>query len=224
MMHAEYTTDDELDVEGLGGVLQKEPDVVETGNSDEKRESLNDHLGEIKIIEQASVERVKGFFYGQGSEGQGNVEKTSGKLGSEGDSGLRILKGKRKRRKLEKHRGKADPEGADIVNHRLPGGETNCPLKNVRIIKLGPSCFLVSFEIPKLVGNGKIELVAVGENGKSNAIRIKEAKAISGCASIEMNGGVIEASEMIADGKVKLQVTLFDMHDYAMEVNVYEHN
>ena len=221
---AEYTSDDELDVEGLGGVLQKEPDVVETGNSDEKRESLNDHLGEIKIIEQASVERVKGFFYGQGSEGQGNVEKTSGKLGSEGDSGLRILKGKRKRRKLEKHRGKADPEGADIVNHRLPGGETNCPLKNVRIIKLGPSCFLVSFEIPKLVGNGKIELVAVGENGKSNAIRIKEAKAISGCASIEMNGGVIEASEMIADGKVKLQVTLFDMHDYAMEVNVYEHN
>lgn len=221
---AEYTSDDELDVEGLGGVLQKEPDVVETGSSDEKRENLNDHLGEIKIIEQASVEKVKGFFYGQGPEGQGNVVKTSGKLGSEGDSGLRILKGKRKRRKLEKHRGKADPEGADIVNHRLPGGETNCPLKNVRIIKQGPSCFLVSFEIPKLVDNGKIELVAVGENGKSNAIRIKQAKAISGCASIEMNGGVIEASKMIADGKVKIQVTLFDMHDYAMEVNVYEHN
>ena len=33
---AENTSDDEIDVEGLGGVLQKEPEAVETGDSDNK--------------------------------------------------------------------------------------------------------------------------------------------------------------------------------------------
>ena len=49
---AENTSDDEIDVEGLGGVLQKEPEAVETGDSDNKRENINDHLGNIDVLER----------------------------------------------------------------------------------------------------------------------------------------------------------------------------
>ena len=43
------------------------------------------------------------------------AEQTTGKAGLIGDSGLRILKGKRKRKKLDSHRGKPDLEGKDVV-------------------------------------------------------------------------------------------------------------
>jgi hypothetical protein len=56
-----------------------------------------------------------------------------------------------------------DPDGKDIVNQSKQGGETNCPLKNVRIIKQGTGCYSVNFEIPKDVVSGRVELVAVGE-------------------------------------------------------------
>lgn len=52
-----------------------------------------------------------------------------------GEAGLRILKGKRKRKKLDMHRGIPDPNGKDVVVQKKAGGETSCPLKNVRIIK-----------------------------------------------------------------------------------------
>lgn len=49
---AEHSSDDEMDVEGLGGVLQKEPEKAETGDSDNKRENLNNHLGNIDVVER----------------------------------------------------------------------------------------------------------------------------------------------------------------------------
>ena len=39
-----------------------------------------------------------------------------------------------------------------------------------------------------------------------------------------LNGDFIETLNMTSSGKVKIIVTLADSHDYAMEVNVYEHN
>lgn len=221
---AEHTSDDEMDVEGLGGVLQKEPETVETGDSDNKRENLNDHLGQIDIVERPAKTPTKGFFYGQGDEGGREAEQTTGTLGPIGDSGLRILKGKRKRKKLDSHRGKPDPEGKDVVVEKKPGGETNCPLKNVRIIKQGTGTYTVNFEIPHDVEHGKIELVTVGENGKSNRIRITGAKPAAGCSAASLNGDYIEVASMSSSGKVQITVTLADSHDYAMEVNVYEHN
>lgn len=221
---AEYTSEDEIDVQGLSGVLQTEPDVVEKGDSEEKRESLNDHLGNISVIEQPLSEKAKGFFYGQGTEGLSSAEETRGTLGSEGDNGLRILKGKRKRKKIESHRGKPNPKGDDVVYQRNPGGETSCPLLNLRIIKQNTSCYSINFDLPKDVKAGRVEVVAVGENGKSNSIRIKDAKLLSGCETVDMNGGVIEAAGMKANEKVRIQIILSDIYDYAMEVNVYEHN
>lgn len=221
---AENTSDDEIDVEGLGGVLQKEPEAVDTGDSDNKRENINDHLGNINVLERPIKTPSKGFFYGKGDEGSSQSTTTSGTLGKMGEVGLRILKGKRKRKKLDTHRGIPDPNGKDVVLQKKAGGETSCPLKNVRIIKKGTGIYSLNFEIPHDVEYGRIELVTVGENGKSNRLRITDVNPTSGCETAKLNGDLIETLNMTSSGKVKIIVTLADSHDYAMEVNVYEHN
>lgn len=178
---AEHTSDDEMDVEGLSGVLQKEPETAETGDSDNKRENLNDHLGKINILERPTRTLSKGFFYGKGEEGSSESTSTRGTLGTTGEPGLRILKGKRKRKMLDSHRGIPDAQGKDIVVQKKPGGESNCPLKNVRVIKRNTGTYSVNFEVPHDVEYGRIELVTVGENGKSNRIHIKDVKPSEGC-------------------------------------------
>lgn len=221
---AEHTSDDEMDVEGLSGVLQREPKKVEAGDSDNKRENLNDHLGNINILTRPAMTASKGFFYGKGKEGNSDSTKTKGILGSTGETGIRILKGKRKRKKTESHRGVPSSEGKDIVVQKQPGGEASCPLKSVRVIKRGIGIYSVNFEIPNDVASGRIELVTVGENGKSNRIHITDVKPSAGCKIAELNNGLIETVGMSSSEKIKIMVTLADSHDYAMEVNVYEHN
>lgn len=221
---AEYTSDDELDVEGLSGVLQKEPEIVENGNSDNKRENINDYLGNIDVLERSTKASPKGFFYGKGNVGNSQSVTTSGVLGKIGEAGFRIPKGKRKRKKLDEHRGIPDSSGKDVVTQKKPGGETNCPLINVRIIKKDTRIYSLNFGIPHDVVYGRIELVTVGENGKSNRLRIIDVEPISGCEKCELNGDSIETANMTSSAKVKIMVTLADAHDYAMEVNVYEHN
>ena len=107
---------------------------------------------------------------------------------------------------------------------RNQGGESNCPLKNVRVIKRSTGTYSVNFEIPHDVEYGRIELVTVGENGKSNRIHIKDVKPSDGCKIAKLNGDFIETVGMSSTEKIKITVTLADSHDYAMEVNVYEHN
>lgn len=221
---AEHSSDDEMDVEGLGGVLQKEPETVESGDSDNKRENLNNHLGNINVLERPAKTPSKGFFYGKGDEGNSESTKTKGTLGNTGEPGLRILKGTRKRKKLDSHRGIPDPAGKDVVVQKKSGGETNCPLKNVRVIKKSTGTYSVNFDIPHDVEYGRIELVTVGENGKSNRLRITDVEPAAGCTAAKLNGDFIETANMSASAKVKITVTLADSHDYAMEVNVYEHN
>lgn len=221
---AEYTSEDEMDIEGLGGVLQEEPEVVDVGDPEEKREGLNDHLGNIDVFQRPSVSTTKGFFYGSGSSGNNKIEKTTGTLGKEGEPALRILKGQRKRKKIEKHKGVPDSSGKDIVTQRISGGETSCPLKNVRIIKQGGGKYTVGFEIPHNVSEGRVELVTVGENGKSNKIRIIGTSVVAGCSETHLASDSIGFSGMKSGEKIKINVSLADSHDYAMEVNVYEHN
>lgn len=221
---AEHSSDDEMDVEGLGGVLQKEPETVETGDSDIKRENLNNYLGNINVLERSAKTPSKGFFYGKGDEGNSESTTTKGTLGNTGEPGFRVLKGKRKRKKLDSHRGISDPKGKDVVTRKKPGGETSCPLVNVRVIKKSTGTYFVNFEIPNDVEYGSVELVTVGENGKSNRLRITDIKPEGGCTEAKLNGDFIEISKMSSSAKVKITVTLADSHDYAMEVNVYEHN
>lgn len=221
---AEYTSDDEMDVDGLSGVLQRESEMIKTGESDNKCENLNDYLGNIDIIKRPERTASKGFFYGKGDEGSTELTNTRGTLGTVGEPGLRLLKGKRKRKKLDSHRGLPDLDGKDIVSQKRQGGEKNCSLKSVRIIKKNTGVYSVNFELPHNVEYGRMELVTVGENGKSNRIHIKNVESINGCKNVKLNDDYIEIMGMTSSKRVNIIVKLADSRDYAMEINVYEHN
>lgn len=187
---------------------------------------------ELQIFQNAEFGSVRStmlkeepYFVGKDvAEILGYADPNKATLGKMGEAGLRILKGKRKRKKLDMHRGIPDPNGKDVVVQKKAGGETSCPLKNVRIIKKGTGIYSLNFEIPHDVEYGRIELVTVGENGKSNRLRITDVNPTSACETAKLNGDFIETLNMTSSEKVKIIVTLADSHDYAMEVNVYEHN
>ena len=224
---AEHSSEDEINVEGLNGVLQTEIETDKNNDdSDDKKEILNDFLRkQPEIIERPSKLPSKGFFYGRGNFGHKEIEQTSGTLGKDGESGLRILKGKRQRKKIVSHKGRVDFNGRDIVNKQKSGGEKNEPLKTVRIIKQGGGKYSVVFQLEHSISSGHVELVTIGENGKSNKLRIVDAIASAGCSNAIVKEDNIEISDAIASEKIRIIVTLADnSHDYAMELNVYEHN
>lgn len=220
----ESTNVDEMDVEGLGGVLQEVSGTVNPGESNNSLEKLDDLLGEIEIIDRSVSQPAKGFLFGQGDDGSHVGGFVPGTLGKDGEPGIRILKGKHPRRRLKLHKGVPDKNGVDLVIERKPGGYTRCPLKSVRIIKLGTGRYSINFNLPQALSSGRIELVTIGENGKPNRIRITSVTPVVGCASAIINGGFIEATDLTDAERIKLNISIADTHDYAMEVNVYEHN
>lgn len=219
----EYSSDEEIEVEGLGGVLQKESSLA-TQQGESKKEELHDTIGNVVIQPQVSTSsKAKGLFYGTDGNGQSQRRDTEGTVGKGQFPTTRTLGGHRTRVKKETHKGTPTPGGRDTVHERY-GGNTNQPLKNLRIIKSGAGKYKVSFIVPKDIASGHIEIVAVGENGKYNKLHIKTAKEILNCCDASSNGVIISFSEMKANEKATIEFSLVDSRDYAMEVNVYEHN
>lgn len=219
----EYSSDDEIDVEGLSGVLQKESySSVQQG--EDKKENLHDSIGDIIIqSRKSSKTNSKGLFYGTEGQGKSNSRNTEGTVGKEGFSTTRNLGGTRHMTKRNLHKGMPNSEGRDAVHERY-SGNTNQPLINVRIIKLGKGAYRASFVIPKDIKKGHIEIVTVGENGKSNRLNIKNVRGIVGCNNVGRDISGIAFTEMKGSVKVSVEFSLVDNYDYAMEVNVYEHN
>ncbi len=219
----EYTSDEEIEVEGLSSVLQKESSkAVQQG--DNKKEDLHNTIGEILIQPRASsLNNPKGLFYGAEGEGQSNGRDAQGTVGQGRFSTTRNLGGNRQRSKIDSHRGTINQSGRDTV-HEIFGGNTNQPLKYVRIIKIDKDKFRASIEVPRDVIAGHIEIVTVGENGKSNKLQVKSAIGVSGCENVKCSSIGIGFSKLQGNEKVSIEFCLVDARDYAMEVNVYEHN
>lgn len=221
----ESSSDEEVEVEGLGGVLQDNEAVRESQESEDKKENLNNHLGSIEINERPKSSSKGNFFP------FGNDESKSGKKHDEmgiivpGGSmpATRTLKGQRTRKTKDKHIGKPEPGGTDII-HKKSGISTPCDLKNVRIMKLGNSNFRIIFEVPYDIEEGHIDVVTVGENGRSSKLIIIAAHVKTACSEVTVKSGSIEFKGMEGNTKVKIDYSIYDSREYAMEVNVYEHN
>ena len=78
--------------------------------------------------------------------------------------------------------------------------------------------------MPRDVNTGHIEIVTVGENGKSNKLQVKSACGVSACENVKSSSMGIGFSKLQGNEKVSIEFCLVDARDYAMEVNVYEHN
>lgn len=219
----EYSSDEETEVEGLSGVLQKESSMA-TQQGESKREGLQDTINNVVIQPRVSAtDKAKGLFYGIYDRRQSQKRDTDGTIGEDGFPATRTLGGYRTRTTRETHRGTPVTGGRDKVHERY-GGDKNQPLKNVRIIKVGMSNYRASFFVPKDIKSGHIEIVTVGENGKYNKLHIKTAGEKMNCRNVSCNGTAISFSEMKGNEKILIEFSLVDSRDYAMEVNVYEHN
>lgn len=214
----EYT--DEVDVKGLGGMLQR----LEDGDNETKEatDTLDDILGKVEVIKRTTRIENRGFFHGEGDEGMKRQEKVKGRISNEGDSTIRTLKGNTKRSKTEEHVGVQDNEGQDIATKKKKGGESICPLENVRIIKKSKEKYSISFKIPYDVETAIIEIVAVGENGKFNPIKIAEIEEMHGGEAFIDADGKICAISLSSTDKIKLDLRISVIRDFAMEINVYE--
>lgn len=186
---------------------------------------MNNNLGTIVITSRTTQQKTsKGLFYGSDGSCATKTSDVAGTISTNGKyPATRMLFGTRKRSKKESHRGLPDPEGRDTV-HKSSGGDKNCPLENIRIMKVSNNSFRVSFSLPHDILDGHVEIVTVGENGKSSRLIIKSANGLIGCTDVRASHQRINFSSMSGNEKVKMEFSLVDNREYAMEVYVYEHN
>lgn len=139
----EHSSDDEIEVAGLAGVLQKESDKTTQRGDDSNKESLQDTIGSITIQPRMSKTKPKGLFYGSEGNGKSKNSDTEGTIGADGgDPTTRNLGGTRHRSKKDTHKGRAVAGGHDTV-HKRHGGDINQELKNVRVIKTSRNTYRV---------------------------------------------------------------------------------
>ena len=216
----EKSTGDEFAVEGLSSNLQIDTNTLKN-KSDDKKEILTDRLESIEIEEvvSKSSSNKKLFFNGLGDEGA-NFEETNGIITNDGKyAAVRTHKGKKKPKRKEIHRGIETDDGQEII--KKPIGNS-IKLKNVRIIKIGSKSYRIIFESSRALSKGDIEIMTVGENGKSNTLNIVNANSLQLCDSAYVSNGKIAFENLSTGGKVQIEFMLQDEAEYAMEVNIYE--
>ena len=192
----EHSSDDEIEVAGLAGVLQKESDKTTQRGDDSNKESLQDTIGSITIQPRMSKTKPKGLFYGSEGNGKSKNSDTEGTIGADGgDPTTRNLGGTRHRSKKDTHKGRAVAGGHDTV-HKRHGGDINQELKNVRVIKTSRNTYRVSFILPRDIRAGHVEIVTVGENGKSNRLAINSASELMGCTGIKKSSEGVSFSSI----------------------------
>ena len=221
----EYSSDEEIEVEGLSGVLQNESELAKKQGEENKKETLNNNLGNVVITPRIKQQKAqKGLFYGNDGSGKSKTSDVVGEVGNTGDDPTtRTLGGTRTRSKKDFHKGLPNINGRDTV-HKASGGDNNCPLENVRIMKVSNGAFRMTFSLSRSILAGHIEIVTVGENGKSSKLSVQGANGLFGCNNVHKSNRGIDFSGISGNEKVKIEFSLLDNREYAMEVNVYEHN
>jgi len=226
LSQGEFSSDESMDIEGLGPLLQNNTNHGKSEEvNDEKAESLNNNIRNIRFEERSPSRSTRGFFYGNNGNLSNSSDKSTktGIISESGDkSAVRTLKGKQSRNKLKDHKGFESGKGDDIV-HESKHNSESCALSSVRIIHVSGG-YRVSFSVPHHVENGYIEIVTVGENGRTNILSVSKASSLSLCDKIWTSDNKIYFENMDDKGKVKIDFSLHCNRDYAMEVNVYETN
>lgn len=226
----EYKGREEFVVEGLSGVLQKEVPIGE------KEKSLEEVINDIIVIPvpvkkkkySASIKRNKN---NKNIESKNSKKKKTvdGEIDENGEyEGIRVLGGKKKRKKRESHKGNIKEGGRDKVNidtsfdDDFDGSEIQ-EIDAIRIIKIKSSTYRVSFYLEDGLKAGYIEIVTVGENGMKNRLDINSAMGKQGCSGIFVKDRKIRFLNMKQRSKIVFEFTLKEDMDYAMEVKIYEY-
>ena len=221
--------DNDLDVEGLSGLLS----VHKDGESiKDKKESLESPIDRIEIVvpPKKKYDRVSGTFISLG--GNEKSKKKTKEVGSLDDPNGPLPA--QRKRKMERtiltktrHRGRVNEDGQDIVvvpEHNIK----EVPLKNLVLMREGvTNQYTLSFSLPKSIDSGHIEIGPIGEKVSKKSklfFLIASARAIQNCEDLKISSGNISFGHIIGETKVKILFELSDNHNYSMGVKVYEHN
>lgn len=223
----------ETEVKGLGGMLQENAVDIPSGKEmdaekeQKGRETLRYEHPDIEITETAAPATHRGVLHSDGKNQQGNQpSKTEPQRGTITPDGkipaVRTLHGTRKRKKKENHTGVPDEKGKDIVHKPVGGHPKDVPLMSVRMMKMPNGQYRLIFASPRDVKNGHIELVTVGENGRSVILPIQMADHAEHMQLLSARNGQIWFANLSSAGRVKVDFRLSVSKEYAMEVHVYE--
>ena len=208
---------DEVEVEGLSDILQID------NVSNNKMETLSDNLKLLDVVEIDDNDSGSGKLFSKTSGDDGPYSsETPGYITNKGnDPAVRTLKGTRKRKKKVEHRGIEAEDGPEIIKKRTGAG---VKLKYARIIKTDTKSYQMIFEIPKTIYKGNIEIMTVGENGKYNKLNVTSANAVQSCSDVQVVNDNIKVVGLSNSSRVKINFSLQDNIDYAMEIKLYENN
>ena len=218
----EYAGEDELEVEGLSSILNQSGDKEKS--DDESKETLKDNVGQIVIQPRVSQKKHVGLLHGNEGDEDKKTERVKGTIDPDGNApATRTLGGNRHRTNTDIHTGTEDLDGRDTVEKNINKIGV-VKLDDLRIIKLSHQRFLLSFTSPKTINVGHIEIGAIGENGRAAKLFLKEVKSRTENVQVNMKTNKIECYGIKEDCKTKIEFSLVGSRDYAMEVNLYEHN
>ena len=211
--YAEIT--DEMNVEGLNQSLQEDDADPEDLNNGESLDA-SPKKRTFEIIEPTPTSRMTVRSLKSGGK-HPTGERTTGMLGAGFDqSGVRTLKGKKERTKLQKHKGIADANGKDLVN-QTSGERTR--VARARIVKLGVGKYRLTLMPGEKVVKGRVELWTMGDNGKGYRLFAESARNLTNDIPVICKEGMIDVSEI--EEELRIEVVTREKENFAMEVRLY---
>ncbi len=215
------TTSGDISVAGLSQNLS----MNGTNQSSNKIDALTSTIEDVFVM-QNKINKIKGQFIEiSGGDfkndkyiiSKGIIDDTNGE-----PSGIRTLKGTKKRTKKQKHKAILDENGQDLLKRDDEKGNPQ-DLTSLRIIKYDANKYELIFMLSKDVSLGHINLLSIGENNRGKRIIVSKANAISNITIENVKNGEIYFSSIHANERVKMSFELNNNSNFAMEVIVYEH-
>lgn len=212
--YVENSIPESMDAEGIGEFL---PDEFDDGSNNEPTESImDDILEEVEVEEKPIIsndsiriddenqenDSTGGKAYAEGEEegnyGQGDPNESNGGNGTPGNV--------------------SDEKGTIDV----PSGKTVLTTKSRCVYTNGKYDFI--FVSPKDLQNAKITVEIAGElaNYKPEIVEASGERKLFSGSGIKYSGNVIEVGKVNANEPKRIQFTLKETENWALEVKVYE--
>lgn len=219
--------DDNVNVENIGGILNEQDadsKDSEDGQDYKGKEKLEGHPNSVQENKSLIKDDIGGGIVSIQRPKRGGRKKPGTIDESNIDDVARGLNGERPRPRIikEHHTGVPNPKGKDIANDSKDMPRL-CNLKNIRIIKISGDTYTLSCNLPYDFKSGHIKISTVGENRKPAGLNIVKVEPVNNCICILSTNNKIVFDRIHPNKKVRMDFTLGDSQDYAMEVEVYEY-
>ena len=205
---------DELDIDVSEYFSERENTEVKDSNYEEKQEAVIDSVKNIDI-KQEDLETRRLKIRDIGGTSKARAKKVSGVVDDQGNQiGHRHPEGKRRRTQATGRKGFSAVDGPDKIYDGMREVYVNA-----RIISKGNGINKMIFTAEDDITEGELEVVTLGENGRSLQLKVKSVNGIT--VKAEVVDGHIRIKNVKARDKNKLEFKILGDKKYAMGVRAY---